>query len=374
MRRTFHTLALVTAAISATAIAQTSPQPQQAPQGAAPAVTTVGPQVQINNGPPQQPAPQGQAAVALPANYYVVPVANAGQPQGAPMPVPNGGGVPVAGAPLPSPLVDPVTAAVDSVSPMSPSQVRKTQSQLGEREAAMYEGPRASGAYGVVRLDLSPGAKPPTIYVADSQGGTVAFLDAAGKPWPIEKADNYSKAAVSIDIFKENILSVWSLNPYKGGSIAVALKDFPTAVVFLVEPSRKQVSYGTTMIMPQLLPSSQSEFIGAREPGLPGLGDHLEPYLLRTPPAGAKRLRVSGGNDVMAWQAQDGALVIRTSMSMRSPAFSFTRSSSDGTHVYQIPLTPVLGLATKDGRVIYVEVYGYDVNVGRKQAATKSGG
>jgi intracellular multiplication protein IcmK len=73
------------------------------------------------------------------------------------------------------------------------------------------------------------------------------------------------------------------------------------------------------------------------------------------PLQGAKRLTVSGG-DVEAWLVGH-FMYVRTSLSLISPGWISTMSSSDGTHAYQMKVTSVL-LASKGGSIVPISVKG----------------
>ena len=89
----------------------------------------------------------------------------------------------------------------------------------------------------------------------------------------------------------------------------------------------------------------------------------LSQYLLKIPPESAKELKVEGASDVSAWQSSKNRMVVRTALTIVSPAAYRRHSSADGTHVYELPLTPVLSVqgprATYQTVVVKgIQVYG----------------
>lgn len=331
----------------------------QAASGAVDQAAAAAPQ--INNGPPgasnaapTQPVSAG--AGQGPAQYSGYPQGGSGYPPNA---------VATGGAPLPSPLVppDPVAQAITELAPLNPKQVRQIRDEVRSRDQAMYPDAKSlpQARTRVIHIDLSPGAPPPTIYISPDLGGTVAFVDMAGNAWPIEHADNFGSKGYSISTMSENVLSVWCTSGYVTGNIAVALKGLPLPVTFTVAPATKEADFRSDMIVPRVLPDKRDAFLGsgARD-AIAGYSDDLTQFLLRTPPSSAKQLRVSGAPDTDAWQASDGSLIVRTSAFVRSPAWRRSTSAADGTHVYQLQITPLVTIAGADGRLSYIQISGYD--------------
>ena len=58
----------------------------------------------------------------------------------------------------------------------------------------------------------------------------------------------------------------------------------------------------------------------------------------------------------MAWQMAD-VMYIRTRYTLLSPSWISTLSSADGTHVYKMPVTPLI-LVSAHGKVIKLKVKG----------------
>jgi intracellular multiplication protein IcmK len=72
-------------------------------------------------------------------------------------------------------------------------------------------------------------------------------------------------------------------------------------------------------------------------------------------PQDSEMLSITGG-DAQAW-LWNNQLYIRTPLTLLSPGWVATLSSADGTHVYQLPVTPMI-LASQRGESITLKVQG----------------
>jgi len=358
-------------------------QPSVAVQGATPDGWNPALAAVVNNGPPvaTTPAASGAASPYGPVTPPTVPGGNdyAGYPRGYAPQWTQGyssypsNAVPTSGAPLPSPFVppDPVAQAVQNLAPLTAKQVVEIRNQLTARDRAAYvqPGEAARGETRLIHIDLSPGAPLPTIHIAPDLGGTLAFIDLQGNPWPIEHVDNFAQKGYSVSQMSENVLSVWNTAGYVTGNMAVVLKGLPLPVTVTVEPPTVKdnvADYRSDLMIPRVVPDRRDAFLGrgARD-AIAGYNDELTQFLLMTPPSGAKPLRVSGAPNTLAWQMDNGTLIVRTAASLRSPAWTRSTSAADGTHVYELQLTPLITIAGADGRLSWVQISGYDT-VGRR--------
>ncbi|WP_321820930.1 MULTISPECIES: DotH/IcmK family type IV secretion protein [unclassified Burkholderia] len=348
-------------ALAQQAVPVASNTPVAAATGAAPASAqaVAGVQGQVYNGPPG-----GAPAEASNAAGLLTPT-GAAAPASAPQSV-GANSVPTSGVPLPSPLIkDPVALAVDQVAPLDVKQVQKLKRTLVDRDSAMYRADRVPSVRSqLLHLDLSPSGQRPVIHIAQNIGGTVSFIDIAGNPWPIEHVDNFGAKGFQVSLPSGNTISVWGVNPYMTGNVAVVLKGLASPVSFLVAPpdaSANVANDRTDLVVPRVLPDKRESYLaGGQSDAVASFSDELTSYLLRTPPDSAKSLRVVGLVDSQAWQTADGALILRTSASLRSPAWIKSGSAADGTHVYKLPVTPLVTVADTDGRLVYVQISGYD--------------
>lgn len=281
---------------------------------------------------------------------------------------------------MPSPVVefDLVQEVQDRVSPFTPSEVRRLRSELDERERAWYEnlGKKAQpkAVVSEYRLDLSPGATPPVVRVALGQGALVTFLSADAKPWAIKEADNFNSKGIRVSQLSSHVLSVSLLTPYATGSVGVILDGLASGLTFTVVPAQAETDHRVEMIIPRVLAAAEGGGAGGGGSlAMPGLNTaELSRYLLKIPPETAKELKVEGAPDLAAWQSAKDRMIVRTALSVVSPAAYRRHSSADGTHVYELPVTPVLTVqgprATYQTVVIRgIQVYGLAASKGVAQ-------
>lgn len=284
--------------------------------------------------------------------------------------------------PMPSPVVqfDLTQESLDRVSPYSPAEVRRLRSELDERERAWYENlskkPQPRAVVSEYRLDLSPGASPPVVRVTLGQGALVTFLSADAKPWPIKESDNFNSKGIRVTQLSAHVLSVSLLSPYATGSVGVILDGLASGITFTVVPAQKETDHRVEMVVPKVFGTDAAKAGGEAFLPMPGFNtEELSQYLFKIPPATAKALKVEGAADVTAWQAGRDRMIVRTALTVVSPAAFRRHSSADGTHVYELPLTPVITVqgprATYQSLVISgIQVYGRTAaNTAAKEAS-----
>ncbi|TXI24223.1 MAG: hypothetical protein E6Q67_03115 [Roseateles sp.] len=254
-----------------------------------------------------------------------------------------------------------IEEALDQSAPLTPEQIVKLRKELDRRAAALSMNvsgnPPPKPTMSVFQLDLSPRAEasPPFVRVSMSQGCVVSFLDATGKPWPIEYADNYSKD-FSVTKFSGHQLSVGLLREGGFGNVSVKLEGLPTSISFSMLTGQAATDYSSQMIVPRYFGAVPSNVIS--QGSVPQLGSaDLFDYLLRTPPQGAVPLVVSGVPGALAWQTSGSRMVIRTEALLTSAVRFF---SLDGVTVYEVPLSPSV-LGTLNGRYVQLSVSGFQV-------------
>lgn len=272
--------------------------------------------------------------------------------------------------PMPTPYAnsagpDLVQEGLNQMAPLTPEEIRRLRAEMLARAKAATEplAPTAKPSTRLAHVDLSPGATPEVIRIALNEGAGVNFIDAAGRPWEIEDAHNYSPTGFDISRIGANGLSIGSKLDQAIGNILVKLKDLNTLVTFKVvsgHSATREIDYFVDMQLPRYLPG-QAAPVGAVE-RQPGLGvDELMDYLLRTPPKDAKLLSVDGLTGAMAWQAPGGSIMLRTDRMVLSPKWKRRQSSSTGVTVYELPVASQV-LVSDDGRMVPVKISGFDLN------------
>jgi intracellular multiplication protein IcmK len=300
----------------------------------------------------QVSGPQPLGPLSAPANKQqsvaIVPISEQqrGNVQGA-------GQVP---QPMPSPVVefDLVNEVRDRISPFSADEVRRLRRELEERERAWFESiskrPPPKAVVSEHRLDLSPGATPPIVRVVLGAGALVSFHDVNSKPWPIKEAENFNSVGVRVSQLSSHVLSVSLKTPAAAGGVGVVLDGLASPITFSVVPGQTETDHRIEMLVPRVLGAGDGggAASGITSMSVPQLNTNdLSAFLQRIPPAGARSLKVEGPApaDFMAWQYTKDRMVVRTALAVVSPAPYRRHSSSDGTSVYELPLSPVISVS-----------------------------
>lgn len=282
-------------------------------------------------------ASTGQAAMAVP---------------GSPMPTP-----------MPTPKLDLVREATDMIAPLTPQEVLRLRKEMKARAEAANQpiSPLAKPVIRVARVDIGPGAVPELIRVTLTEGATVSFMDAGGRPWKVDGADNFNPTGLDIGRAGEHGIVISAKAAETSGNISVRLVGLPSPIPLKVMagPGVRDVDYAVDMQVPRFLPGAPAP-LGAVASQL-SLGiDDLINYLLKTPPKEARPLTLDGLPGGMAWQVPSGRVILRTNQMVASPNYSRRQSSFDGMTVYDLPATPYV-LVSMDGRLAHVRVNGLSV-------------
>lgn len=249
---------------------------------------------------------------------------------------------------------------VQGLLPMTPEQIHRlrqlyTASQFA---AAAPPGipPRATATS--LFVDLSPGATPPAINLAQGDITALVFLDSTGAPWPIDAYDNGNPTAFNIEWNKkDNVMMVQANASFGTGNLAVRLRGLgPPVMISLITNTAVEnggvIDYRVDMRVPGFGPNATPAMsIGLPPQTSPRLLDVLD----GVPPPGGRTLEV-GDSVGQAWLVQ-GYIFLRTRLTLLSPGWLQTMSSADGTNAYKLQSTPML-LMSQNGKVIQVKVEG----------------
>lgn len=248
---------------------------------------------------------------------------------------------------MPTPYVQTPQAVLDRIAPLNPKEIKDLRTTIKERKEAFGERlddrPPARQTSTQTTVDLSPGATPPLVRLAPNQGAALMFVDAAGRPWPVESADNFNGAAYSISQSSEHTFSIGMIQPVIG-NVAFKLKDVTRPIVVTLKPAQDATDYNVDLVIPKFYGGMPPTALGSAAASPAYQSDELMQYLYRTPPKSARRLTTGGSStgEVMAWQTSATTMVVRTSAMVLSPAWNRRQGSSDGVFVYEVPLTPVV--------------------------------
>lgn len=282
-----------------------------------------------------------------------------------------------ASAAMPTPYVATTQAVLDKIAPLTPKEIVNLRKQIDERKDAFTENisgrPPARPTSTQTTVDLSPGGTPPVLRLAPRQGATIMFVDAAGRPWPVEAADNFNDGGYAVSQMAEHVFSV-GMKQAQIGNIAFKLKDIARPVTVTVMPAQDATDYNLDLVVPKFVGGVPPTAMASAAPAPTHMADELMAYLYRTPPREARRLTVagSGTDEIMAWQISPSSMAVRTSAQIFSPAWMRRQGSSDGVFVYQLPITPVV-VISQGGQLRNVALGGISVEPVGSDATSVSG-
>lgn len=246
---------------------------------------------------------------------------------------------------------------VHNLMPLSPTQVVTLRDMFDntQRAVAQFPGTPPKPTSSSILVNMSPGASPPVIRLRAGYVTSLVFLDSTGQPWPVTGYDLGNPKAFNMQPSapdgKSNTLIVQALDRYEEGNLAVMLKDENTPVMLTLMPGQRAVDYRVDLRMPGLGPNASVAMSGLPQTENPVLLNFLDGVA----PTGAKLLQVDGA-PAQAWMF-GGHLFLRTRVTVLSPGWISSMSSTDGTHVYELAKTPVI-LASQRGSIIQLSIKG----------------
>ncbi len=306
----------------------TPPAPDQSPPGW---LSTGAPGTAPGtSGSPNQNAGQGTAVQRTPASS---------------LPPPSGND------PLPPPSSDLYNMAEESVSPLTPGEVRQLRGRMEEMDQAMIAPqvavvPRISA----LTIDLAPGSSLPLVRTAVNYPSSISFIDSTGAPWKLGAAPVVGNGAFTAYWLPNSpVMVVHATRPYVSGNITVYLEGLSVPIVLNVtsgEPDSTAKTWAVDSRLDLRVPRRGPQAIaGAAPQSRIGLHDStLQAFLDGIPPKEARRLKTSGAvPDTTVWQLGDD-LYIRSRADIRDE-FEATLSSADGTHLWKLPVTPYVSFS-----------------------------
>lgn len=253
------------------------------------------------------------------------------------------------------------------LTPEQMESIKQTTSKA--REAEPFQYPNKFIAKPVVRsFYIEPDAtqQPRMVRLFLGTITSLVFSDLNGNPWLI--------SAVSFDCAQfddgktcqrgnsqgtpppTNIVKLQPMKPYAYGSIVIELEGLPSPITFML--STGQSDENDIRIEARVSgrnPNAKPQAIVLDK--MPEHDPLMGYFLDGVPPQGAQRLKVGGGQ-ADGWM-MNGALYLRTRLSILSPAFTNHVGSADGMHVYKFfSVIPNL-LASANGKTMTLFVSGY---------------
>ncbi|MBS0286293.1 MAG: type IV secretion protein IcmK [Proteobacteria bacterium] len=247
-------------------------------------------------------------------------------------------------------------ALMDEVLPLSPDQIKDLHRfyDLTLQAKATTPAPPPTPNFTSIVVNLEPGSQPPVIRLSAGFVTSVLFVDSTGASWPIAAYSIGDPQNFNIQWDqKSNALFIQSMKQYSHGNLAVRLWGLDTPVMVTLVSGQRNVDFRVDL---QVLGRGPD----AKPPVVETLNNaKVNPLLINIldgiPPRDSVKLSVTGGHGE-AWLA-DGRVYFRTKLTVLSPAWTATVSSPDGTHVYEMMLTPFI-LASQNGKTIDIKLSG----------------
>lgn len=223
------------------------------------------------------------------------------------------------------------------------------------KKASVQKLEPAKPEIGMISVDMSPGSVPPIIRLAENEGSTLVFMDSNNEPWPIQKFVNFGPKIAKADIALDggNVLTLETLSSVGSGSMVVFLKNLATPVSLTLLTGQRSIDYRLDIKIPKAQKQTEAFYSSTAADGstisqtAASSSELIEALQNTVQNQNMKPIRATGA-DVMAWvKGATGTgknLVIRTKGTLLSPAAIEGKkiSSSDGTRVYEIRLSPVI--------------------------------
>src|SRR3990167_8873823 len=249
------------------------------------------------------------------------------------------------------------TNMVRNLMPLSPQQILTLRGMFDQTQQVVAQSPGVPPrpTSSSILVNMSPGATPPVIRLHLGYVTSLDFIDSPGQPWPVVGYDLGDPKSFNIQPSapdgKSNTLIVQALSPYTSGNLAIMLKNENTPVMLTLMAGQRAIDYRVDLRMPGLGPNALVAMNGLPDAENPALLNFLD----GVPPQGATLLTVEGAA-AQAWLYQN-KLYLRTRVSILSPGWLSSMSSSDGTHVFELEKTPVI-LALERGEMIQLSIKG----------------
>lgn len=240
-----------------------------------------------------------------------------------------------------------VQQMVAVVSPEQLKQIKELQDKMSRANAYAPVSfvPRTSS----LSLDLSSGSAIPVVRVAPGQGTYITFEDITGQPWPLTDTPMSADPSYSVIWYKgTNTVYVQPTRAYGNGNIGVVLKDLNTPIQIILangepdSPKKSRIYDSRISFRVPLRGPNAKQYSITRINKIGLYDEELQALLDGVPPKEAQKLK-SDNAQVSVWRLA-GKMYVRTPLESKS-MFSKTLSSSDGTHVYEMEITPFITLS-----------------------------
>ena len=210
-----------------------------------------------------------------------------------------------------------------------------------------------------VVINLQPGSIIPAMRLNVNENSSILFTDSTGNPWPIIKYAAPSKSMFSVEFHANNNpheIAIEPIKDYAYGNLKVFLAGLSTPVFVRLVTGQRETDVRLDARLPLRGPNAAA-VVEKQLP--PEASSSMFSMLNGVAPEKALELKVDGA-DARAWMLS-GKMYLRLTnwTTVRSPSWTGTMSSIDGTNVYELPArTPVI-YAAQEGKSIELKVSGF---------------
>ncbi len=247
-------------------------------------------------------------------------------------------------------------AALTGLLPMKPEEIRKTlgvfDNSRQATEVPVYPYPEPEIVVQTVSLD--PGTIPPVVNVGMGHVTTLMFLDVTGQPWPIKDMTWAGNFEIIEGGEGSPMLRIMPSTEFAYGNLSVRLSGLNTPVLFTLKAARGKIHYRFDARIAEYGPFAQAPLM---EGGLTLVAGNatIGSILDGIPPQGAESLDVTGVDGRTTAYNFGDVTYVRTPLTLLSPGWTSSVSSSDGMNVYALSSAPVV-LLSDGGSVVRAQL------------------
>ena len=248
---------------------------------------------------------------------------------------------------------------LESALPLSPDQIIQLHRlyDLTQQAAATPPSTPPMPISSSLMVNLEPGGQPPLVRLSAGFVSSLVFVDSTGAPWPITAYGVGDPSSFNIQWDQlSNTLFVQSLKPYAHGNLAIRLADLNTPVMVSLVAGQKEVDYRVDLQITGRGPNAVAAIMPTSTLSAAQVNPLMIQFLDGVAPEGSQALTVAP-SVAQAWLGPNKRIYFRTPYTVLSPAWSATVSSPNGTHVYELPKTPLV-LISQEGKTTTVEIKG----------------
>lgn len=228
-----------------------------------------------------------------------------------------------------------------------------------KRSVRSVDGQLHKAVISSVIVNLQPGSVIPVMRLNVNENSSLLFTDSTGNPWPIVKFAAPSKNMFVVDFHANNNpheIAIEPIKDYAYGNLKVFLAGMPTPVFVRLVTGQKETDVRLDARMPVRGPNATAQI---DKPMAPEASSTMFSMLNGVVPEKAQELKVEG-SDARAWMLE-GKMYLRLTnkTTVRSPSWSGTMSSLDGTNVYELPARTPIIYAAQEGKSVELRVSGF---------------